>query len=73
MYKPDLCLNVFNLIFISMSVGPLFVDQTIPKNISVLNREYSVESGGAVEKGGWYTPPNCTPRVKVGCNIFGWN
>lgn len=59
--------------FISMSVGLIFVDQTIPKNMSVLNREYSVESGGAVEKGGWYSPPNCSPRVKVCCSIFRWN
>ena len=44
-------------------VGPLFVDQEIPDENE--EKGLSVEFGGTVEKGGWWAPTNCQPRVKV--------
>jgi len=44
-------------------VGPLFVDQEIPKEND--EKGLSVEFGGTVEKGGWWAPTSCAPRSKV--------
>lgn len=46
-------------------VGPLFIDQTIPKKIEDVEKILSVDFGGTVENGGWWEPTTCKPRVKV--------
>ena len=51
--------------FISL-VGPLYVDQTVPKEKD-LEREMSSEFDGWVNKGGCWRPTECQARVKVRC------
>ena len=46
-------------------VGPLYVDQTVPKEKD-LEREMSSEFDGWVNKGGCWRPTECQARVKVG-------
>ena len=45
-------------------VGPLFIDQAIPKDMESVEKELSVEFGGTVLKGGAWTP-SCKPVHKV--------
>ena len=45
-------------------VGPLYVDQTVPKEKD-LEREMSSEFDGWVNKGGCWRPTECQARVKV--------
>ena len=45
-------------------VGPLYVDQTVPKEKD-LERELSSEFDGWVNKGGCWRPTECQARVKV--------
>ena len=42
----------------------MYVDQSVP-NIKDLEKLFSVESGGMIEKGGWWKPKTCAPRAKV--------
>ena len=51
--------------FISL-VGPLYVDQTVPKEKD-LEKEMSSEFDGRVNKGGCWKPTECQARVKVRC------
>jgi len=46
-------------------VGPLFIDQSLVKDLAPLEQELGIASGGNVEKGGWYQPTMCTPLTKV--------
>ena len=45
-------------------VGPLYVDQTVPKEKD-LEREMSSEFDGWVNKGGCWRPTECQAKVKV--------
>ena len=70
--KPQLKLTIkqkYCFLFFSyqifFTVGSLFIDQTIPKDITEVEKSLSVEYGGTVEKGGWWNPTSCKPRVKV--------
>lgn len=46
-------------------VGPLFIDQSIPKDMVSIEKTLSVEYGGTVEKGGLWYPSTCKPIHKV--------
>ncbi|KAM7430624.1 hypothetical protein ABFA07_018699 [Porites harrisoni] len=48
----------------SKQVGPLYVDQTVPKEKD-LEREMSSEFDGWVNKGGCWRPTECQARVKM--------
>ena len=47
-------------------MGPLYVDQTVPKEKD-LEKEMSSEFDGPVNKGGYWKPTECQARVKVRC------
>lgn len=44
-------------------IGPMYIDQTIPDNNTL--KALSVDFGGSVEPGGWWSPSTCIPRRKV--------
>ena len=46
-------------------VGPLYIDQSVPKDLKSVEKQMSIDFGGPVEKGGWWQPDSCQPRVKV--------
>ncbi|XP_065656640.1 beta-1,4-N-acetylgalactosaminyltransferase bre-4 [Hydra vulgaris] len=48
----------------SRLVGALYVDQSVP-SLKDLEKMYSVDFGGMIEKGGWWKPKQCLERVKV--------
>ncbi|XP_066924327.1 beta-1,4-galactosyltransferase 2-like [Clytia hemisphaerica] len=49
----------------SKLVGPLFIDQSIPKDMEAVEKDLSVDFGGTVEKGGKWAPTTCKPKHKV--------
>lgn len=51
----------------SQKVGSVFVDQSVPEDMSDLESSLSItkEYGGLVQNGGWWTPQSCKPRKKV--------
>ena len=50
----------------SLAVGPLYIDQTVPKMQDV-EKEMSAEFNGWVNSGGSWKPTDCQARVKVKC------
>jgi len=50
----------------SFAVGPIYIDQTVPKMQDV-EMELSAEFNGWVNKGGRWKPTDCQARVKVRC------
>jgi len=44
-------------------VGPLFIEQRLPSENDI--KSQSILYGGTVKKGGWWSPSNCSPRIKV--------
>ena len=53
-----------------ISVGPLYVDTSVPKMEDVEKRMSSAFSGW-VDKGGRWKPTECKARVKVRCELQG--
>ena len=54
----------------TFSVGPLYVDEKIPKMKDVENEMSSEFKGGWVNKGGSWKPTECKARVKVRCQLI---
>ena len=57
--------RISKFLFQLVLVGPLFIDQSIPKNMSDVDKILGVQYGGFVEKGGRWEPKTCVPRKKV--------
>lgn len=60
--------NVYFLLitFYSFSVGPLYVDTTIPQ-MEDIEKKFSSDFNGWVNKGGHWKPTECKARKKVKC------
>ena len=61
----------YRLVFY-LPVGPLYVNQSVPKMEDV-EKEMSIEFSGWVSKGGSWKPTECQARVKVSRKVFTCN
>lgn len=64
-----LCKSDTKLLIVTFSVGPLYVDISVPKMEDV-EKWMSSEFNGWVDKGGRWKPTDCKARVKVRCELF---